>query len=108
VALRLKPDIRRRAPFRVDHFKGADQNGYCESFNSSWCKAHFASNIQSRSTRFGQAIRAAARGVRMGCMPKSPPRLQRKAIKRRDAGDPVREIARTFNVSHSTTSRLSP
>jgi helix-turn-helix protein len=31
----------------------------------------------------------------------------REAIKRRDAkGEPVREIARTFNVSHSTISRL--
>jgi len=32
---------------------------------------------------------------------------QREAIKRRDTkGEPVREIARTYNVSHSTISRL--
>ena len=35
------------------------------------------------------------------------PHQQREAIKRRDTkGEPVREIARTFNVSHSTISRL--
>ncbi|MGC1860090.1 MAG: helix-turn-helix domain-containing protein [Methylocystis sp.] len=32
---------------------------------------------------------------------------RREAIKRRDAGEPTREIARMFNVSHSTISRLS-
>ena len=26
----------------------------------------------------------------------------------RDAGEPMREIARTYNVSHSTISRLAP
>ncbi len=32
----------------------------------------------------------------------------REAIRRRDAkGEPVREIARTYNVSHSTISRLA-
>jgi IS30 family transposase len=31
----------------------------------------------------------------------------KEAIKRRDAGEPVREIARSYNVSHSTISRLS-
>jgi len=30
------------------------------------------------------------------------------AIKRRDAGEAAREIARSYNVSHSTISRLSP
>jgi IS30 family transposase len=30
----------------------------------------------------------------------------REAIRRRDKGEPMREIARTFNVSHSTISRL--
>jgi len=33
---------------------------------------------------------------------------KKEAIKRRDAGEPTREIARTFNVSHSTISRLVP
>jgi IS30 family transposase len=31
---------------------------------------------------------------------------QRDAIARRDAGEPVTEIARTYNVSHSTICRL--
>jgi DNA invertase Pin-like site-specific DNA recombinase len=51
--------------------------------------------------------RAKARGVKMGRKPKLTLHQMREAIKRRDAkGEPVREIARTFNVSHSTISRL--
>jgi DNA invertase Pin-like site-specific DNA recombinase len=51
--------------------------------------------------------RAKARGVKMGRKPKLTPHQQREAIKRRDReGEPVREIARTYNVSHSTISRL--
>jgi len=51
--------------------------------------------------------RAAARGVKMGRKPKLTPHQAKEAIKRRDRGGPVREIARTYNVSHSTISRLS-
>jgi DNA invertase Pin-like site-specific DNA recombinase len=52
--------------------------------------------------------RAKARGVKMGPKFKLTPHQQREAIRRRDAkGEPVREIARMFNVSHSTISRLS-
>jgi DNA invertase Pin-like site-specific DNA recombinase len=52
--------------------------------------------------------RAKARGVKMGRKPKLTQHQQREAIKRRDTkGEPVREIARTFNVSHSTISRLN-
>jgi DNA invertase Pin-like site-specific DNA recombinase len=51
--------------------------------------------------------RAKARGVKMGRKPKLTPHQIREAIKRRDEEDePVREIARTYNVSHSTISRL--
>jgi DNA invertase Pin-like site-specific DNA recombinase len=51
--------------------------------------------------------RAKARGVKMGRKPKLTPHQQREAVRRRDReGEPVREIARTFNVSHSTISRL--
>jgi DNA invertase Pin-like site-specific DNA recombinase len=50
--------------------------------------------------------RAKARGVHMGRPPKLTPHQKKEAIKRRDAGEPMREIARTFNVSHSTISRL--
>jgi IS30 family transposase len=35
------------------------------------------------------------------------PHQQREAIKRRDQHEPVREIARTYNVSHSTITRLT-
>ena len=50
--------------------------------------------------------RAKARGVKMGRKPKLTDHQKREAIKRRDNGEPVREIARTYNVSHSTISRL--
>ena len=50
--------------------------------------------------------RAKARGVRMGRKPKLTPHQQREAMKRRDSGEPVREIARSFNVHHATISML--
>jgi DNA invertase Pin-like site-specific DNA recombinase len=51
--------------------------------------------------------RARARGVKMGRKPKLTLHQMREAIKRRDSdGETVRDIARTFNVSHSTISRL--
>ena len=46
--------------------------------------------------------RAKARDVKMGRKPKLTPHQQREAIKRRDGGKPVREIARSFNVHHAT------
>jgi Helix-turn-helix domain len=50
---------------------------------------------------------AKARGVKIGPKFKFTAHQQREAIKRRDIkGEPVREIARTYNVSHSTISRL--
>jgi DNA invertase Pin-like site-specific DNA recombinase len=51
--------------------------------------------------------RAKARGVKMGRKPKLTPHQQREAMKRRDNGEPVREIARSFNVHHATISRLA-
>jgi DNA invertase Pin-like site-specific DNA recombinase len=60
--------------------------------------------IRSRTTE-GRA-RAVARGVKLGRKPKLTPHQRKEAIKRRDAGEPTREIARMFNVSHSTISRL--
>jgi Helix-turn-helix domain of resolvase len=41
-------------------------------------------------------------GVKMGRKPKLTPHQQAEAIKRRDAGEPMREIGKSFNVSHST------
>jgi DNA invertase Pin-like site-specific DNA recombinase len=51
--------------------------------------------------------RAKARGVQMGRKPKLTPHQTREAIGRRDKGETVRDIARTYNVSHSTISRLA-
>ena len=58
-------------------------------------------------TRTGEGrARAIARGVKMGRKPKLTAHQQREAIKRRDRGEPLREIAESYNVSHSTISRL--
>jgi DNA invertase Pin-like site-specific DNA recombinase len=51
--------------------------------------------------------RAKARGVKMGRKPKLTPRQKAEAIKRRDAGEPMRDIGKSFNVSHCTISRLT-
>ena len=53
--------------------------------------------------------RAKARGVKLGRKPKLTEHQKREAIRRRDIdGETVREIARSYNVSHSTISRLTP
>ena len=52
--------------------------------------------------------RAKARGVKMGRKPKLTPHQIREAIRRRDDGDETLEdIGRSYNVSHSTISRLN-
>src|SRR5208337_2595656 len=51
--------------------------------------------------------RAKARGVKMGRPFKLTPHQQKEAIRRRDNGEPMRDIARSYNVSHSTISRLA-
>lgn len=51
--------------------------------------------------------RAKARGVKMGRKDKLTPHQKREAIERRDKGDEsLAEIGRSYNVSHSTISRL--
>jgi DNA invertase Pin-like site-specific DNA recombinase len=50
--------------------------------------------------------RAMARGVRFGRKPKLTPHQIREALARREAGEPLVEIGRSYNVSHSTISRL--
>ena len=53
--------------------------------------------------------RAKAQGVKMGRKPKLTLHQMREAITRRDRGEePLREIARSYNISHSTISRLAP
>jgi DNA invertase Pin-like site-specific DNA recombinase len=51
--------------------------------------------------------RAVARGVKLGRSPKLTPHQQREALARREAGETLADIARTFGVHHSTISRLS-
>jgi DNA invertase Pin-like site-specific DNA recombinase len=51
--------------------------------------------------------RAQARGVRFGRKPKLSPFQITEALARRAAGEALTEIARSFNCSHSTISRLS-
>jgi DNA invertase Pin-like site-specific DNA recombinase len=50
--------------------------------------------------------RARARGVRMGRKPKLTPHQRREAMARREKGEPLVEIARSYAVHHSTISRL--
>jgi DNA invertase Pin-like site-specific DNA recombinase len=50
--------------------------------------------------------RAMTRGVRFGRKPKLTPHQVQEALARRAAGEPLVEIGRSFNVSHSTISRL--
>ncbi len=51
--------------------------------------------------------RAKAAGKSLGRKPKLTPHQKQEAIHRRDQGEAVREIARTYNVSPSTISRLT-
>jgi DNA invertase Pin-like site-specific DNA recombinase len=50
--------------------------------------------------------RAKARGVKLGRTPKLTPHQRREAIRRRANGETVRDIGRSYNVSHSTITRL--
>jgi DNA invertase Pin-like site-specific DNA recombinase len=61
--------------------------------------------IRSR-TGEGRA-RARARGVKFGRKPKLTPHQQQEARARLAADERVTDIARSYNVSHSTISRLS-
>jgi DNA invertase Pin-like site-specific DNA recombinase len=68
--------------------------------------AEFERELIRMRTAEGRA-RARTRGVRMGRKPKLTPHQCREALERKAAGEPVTEIARSYNVSHSTISRLS-
>jgi DNA invertase Pin-like site-specific DNA recombinase len=52
-------------------------------------------------------IQAKAKGVRMGRPPKLTPHQRREAIARRDAGEALTDMARTYGVSHTTIGRLT-
>jgi DNA invertase Pin-like site-specific DNA recombinase len=67
--------------------------------------AEFERELIRARTGEGRKL-AKARGVRMGRKPKLTDHQKREALQRREAGEPTREIARSYNVSHSTISRL--
>jgi DNA invertase Pin-like site-specific DNA recombinase len=68
--------------------------------------AEFERELIHAKTSEGRA-RAVARGVKMGPKPKLTPHQMKEAIQRRERGDEtLREIARSYDVSHSTISRL--
>jgi DNA invertase Pin-like site-specific DNA recombinase len=62
-----------------------------------------------RSARTGEGrARAKANGVKLGRKPKLTPHQQCEAIKRRDsAKETFGQIARSYNLGHSTISRLA-
>jgi DNA invertase Pin-like site-specific DNA recombinase len=68
--------------------------------------AEFERELIRARTGEGRA-RAVARGVKMGRKPKLTPHQRKEALRRVDAGEPLREIAQSYNVSHSTISRLA-
>jgi DNA invertase Pin-like site-specific DNA recombinase len=51
--------------------------------------------------------RAKARGVRFGRKLKPTAHQRREALARREVGEALTDIARTFGVSHSTISKLA-
>eukprot|EP01035_Chromulina_nebulosa_P067880 gene67880-biopygen49877 len=67
--------------------------------------AEFERELIRARTSEGRA-RAKGRGVKMGRKPKLTVHQRREALQRRDAGEPVTEIARSYNVNHSMISRL--
>jgi len=52
--------------------------------------------------------RAKARGVKLGRKPKLTPQQKSEALERRAAGETLMEIARSYDVSFATISRLKP
>src|SRR5438045_3379944 len=59
-----------------------------------------SSTVQSLTTQV-------AEGVTLGRKPKLTAHQRRKAIARRESGEVLTDIARSYNVSHSTISRLN-
>jgi DNA invertase Pin-like site-specific DNA recombinase len=67
--------------------------------------AEFEKELIKARTSEGRA-RAKADGVHMGRPSKLTPHQQREAIARREAGEALTAIARTYGVSHTTIGRL--
>jgi DNA invertase Pin-like site-specific DNA recombinase len=69
--------------------------------------AEFERELIRIRTGEGRA-RAKANGQSLGRKPKLTPHQQREAIRRRDVdGETLADIARSYNVSRSTISRLT-
>ena len=68
--------------------------------------AEFEHELIRARTSEGRA-RAKANGVKLGRKFKLTPHQRKEALARRDRGETLMDIARTYNVSHSTISRLS-
>lgn len=69
--------------------------------------AEFERELMLTRTSEGLA-RAKARGQRLGRVSKLSLHQQREAVARKADGEPVTDIARSYNVHHSTISRLRP
>jgi DNA invertase Pin-like site-specific DNA recombinase len=67
--------------------------------------AEFERELIRARTGEGRA-RAKARGQSLGRPHKLTPHQRKEALARKDNGEPVREIARSYNVSPATISRL--
>ena len=67
--------------------------------------AEFERDLILSRTSEGRA-RAKARGQSLGRPHSMTPHQRREAAKRKATGEPVREIARSYNVSAATISRL--
>jgi DNA invertase Pin-like site-specific DNA recombinase len=65
--------------------------------------AEFERELIRARTSEGRA-RAKANGKSLGRPHKLTPHQQREALRRREDGEPVREIAYSFNVHHATIS----
>ena len=68
--------------------------------------AEFERELIRIRTGEGRA-RAKANGQSLGRKPKLTPHQQHEAIQRRDSGESIRSIARSYNVNPSTISRLT-
>ena len=67
--------------------------------------AEFERSLILQRTNEGRA-RAMAEGIRFGRKPKLTKHQAREVLKRVAAGEPLREIALSYAVDHSTISRL--
>ena len=68
--------------------------------------AEFERDLIRKRTAEGRE-RAKARGARLGRKPKLTSHQQQEARERKESGEAIRDIARSYNVHNSTISRLT-